>query len=192
LIQQGGVVGSGSRVRIRGLSSASLSNDPLVYIDGIKVEIGSPNFTVQLGGGKPSFLNDIDPDEIEDIEIVKGPSASTLYGTQAANGVIRITTKRARPGRAQWNLFDEEGFNKDVTSYPGQYYSQGTSTSTGAVRQCLPWQQVQGSCTITQLYSRNLFRDAGSSPLATGARMSRALQINGGSEQVRYFISGGI
>ena len=194
LIQQNGTVGAGSRVRIRGLSSASLSNDPLVYVDGIKVEAGSPTLdgTVYIGGGHPSFLNDIDPDEIEDIEIVKGPSASTLYGTQAANGVIRITTKRARPGRAQWNLFDEEGFSKDVTSYPGQYYSQGTSTSTGGVRQCLPWQQVQGQCTITQLYSRNLLRDAGSSPLATGSRMSRALQINGGSEQVRYFISGGI
>ena len=194
LIQQNGTVGAGSRVRIRGLSSASLSNDPLVYVDGIKVETGSPTLdgTVYIGGGHPSFLNDISPDEIEDIEIVKGPSASTLYGTQAANGVIRITTKRARPGRAQWSLFDEEGINRDVTAYPGQYYSQGTDRVTGATRQCLPWQQVQNQCTISQLFSRNLFRDAGSSPLATGSRASRGLQINGGSEQVRYFISGSI
>src|SRR5690349_12986412 len=189
LIQQSGVVGSGSRVRIRGVSSASLSNDPLVYVDGIKVETGSPNFTTFTGGGHPSFLNDIDPDEIESMEIVKGPSAATLYGTQAANGVIRITTKRARAGRTQWMAFDDEGYTKDVSDYPGQYYSQGTDKTSGAVRQCLPWQQVAGQCTITQLYSRNLFRDAESSPLQTGYRGSRGLQVSGGSEQVHYFLS---
>jgi TonB-linked SusC/RagA family outer membrane protein len=192
LIQQNGTVGAGSRVRIRGLSSASLSNDPLVYVDGIKVETSSPNLTVFIGGGHPSFLNDIDPDEIESMEIVKGPSAATLYGTQAANGVIRITTKRARPGRTQWTFYDEEGLSKDVTAYPGQYYSQGTDATTGGVRQCLPWQQVAGQCTITQLYSRNLFRDSISSPLAGGYQGSRGAQITGGSEQVHYFLSGGI
>lgn len=194
LIQQNGTVGAGSRVRIRGLSSASLSNDPLVYVDGIKVETSSPRLdgTVYVGGGRPSFLNDIDPDEIESMEIVKGPSAATLYGTQAANGVIRITTKRAKPGRTQWLVYDEEGYNRDVTAYPGQYYSQGTDKTTGAVRQCLPWQQAAGQCTITQLYSRNLLRDAGTSPLASGYRADRGLQISGGSEQVRYFISGAV
>lgn len=192
VIQQNGTVGSGSRVRIRGLSSASLSNDPLVYVDGIKVETSAPRLdgTVYVGGGRPSFLNDIDPDEIESMEIVKGPSAATLYGTQAANGVIRITTKRAKPGRTQWMVFDEEGYNKDVTDYPGQYYSQGTDKATGATRQCLPWQQVEGLCTITQLYSRNLLRDAGSTPLAPGYRAQRGIQVNGGSEQVRFFLSG--
>jgi TonB-dependent SusC/RagA subfamily outer membrane receptor len=192
LIQQSGVVGSGSRVRIRGLSSASLSNDPLVYVDGIKVETSSPNFTTFTGGGHPSFLNDIDPDEIESMEIVKGPSAATLYGTQAANGVIRITTKRARAGRTQWLAFDDEGSTKDQSDYPGQYYSQGTDKTSGGVRQCLPWQQVAGQCTITQLYSRNLFRDAESSPLAKGYRGSRGLQVSGGSEQAHYFLSGGL
>ena len=192
LIQQNGNVGFGSRVRIRGLSSASLSNDPLVYVDGIKVETGSPDLTVFSGGGKPSFLNDIDPDEIESMEIVKGPSAATLYGTQAANGVIRITTKRAKPGRTQWMAFDEEGYSKDVTDYPGQYYSQGTATGTGATRQCLPWQQVAGQCTITQLFSRNLLRDANTTPLTSGYHGDRGIQINGGSEQIRYFISGGL
>ena len=191
LIQQNGTVGAGSRVRIRGLSSASLSNDPLVYLDGIKVETGSPTLdgTVYIGGGHPSFLNDINPDEIESIEIVKGPSAATLYGTQAANGVIRITTKRAKPGGTQWNVFEEEGFSKDVTAYPGQYYSQGKD-ATGALRQCVPWQQVANQCTITQLYFRNLLRDANSTPLASGYRAQRGIQISGGSEQVRYFISG--
>ena len=191
LIQQDGTVGSGSRVRIRGLSSASLSNDPLVYVDGIKVETSSPTLdgTVYTGGGHPSFMNDINPEEIESIEIVKGPSAATLYGTQAANGVIRITTKRGKSGSTQWLVYDEEGYNKDVTDYPGQYYSQGTDKTSGATRQCLPWQQVEGQCTITQLYSRNLLLDQNTTPLASGYRAERGIQINGGNEQVRYFLS---
>lgn len=192
LIQQSGTVGAGSRIRIRGQSSASLSNDPLVYVDGIKVEIGSPRMdgTVYIGGGRPSFLNDISPEEIEDIEIVKGPSAATLYGTQAANGVIRITTKRGRAGRTQWTLFGEEGVTRDVTDYPGQYYSEGRDAKTGALRQCVPWHQAAGQCTITQLYVRNLLLDEGSSPLQDGFRRARGLQVSGGTEQVRYFLAG--
>ena len=139
LIQQNGTVGSGSRVRIRGLSSASLSNDPLVYVDGIKVETSSPRLdgTVYVGGGRPSFLNDIDPDEIESMEIVKGPSAATLWnrrrqrhpdndkaGQASANGWC--STGRLQQGRHRLS---------------GQYYSPGTDAATGATRQCLPWQR---------------------------------------------------
>lgn len=91
-IANDGIVGSGSRIRIRGVSSASLATDPLVYVDGIRVSERGPALTVGNGGNSPSFFNDINPEEIESIEVVKGPSAATLYGTQAANGVIRITT----------------------------------------------------------------------------------------------------
>jgi TonB-linked SusC/RagA family outer membrane protein len=192
LIEQSGTVGAGSRIRIRGLSSASLSNDPLIYVDGVKVEAGSPSMagSVYIGGGHPSFLNDLDPEEIENIEIVKGPSAATLYGTQAANGVIRITTKRGRPGQAQWTMFDEEGRSQDVTTYPGQYYSLGHD-ATHSTRQCVPWQQAMSQCTIDHLYVRNLLMDPGTSPLTTGSRYNRGLQVRGGTEQVRYFLSGG-
>ena len=106
LIQSNGTVGGGSRVRIRGISSASLSNDPMVIVDGVRVEQGSPAINpttvgqTGIGGGRPSFLNNLNPEEIETIDIVKGPSAATLYGTQSANGVIVITTKRGKAGTA--------------------------------------------------------------------------------------------
>jgi outer membrane receptor protein involved in Fe transport len=85
LIQSNGTVGGGSRVRVRGISSASLSNDPLVIVDGVRVENGSPNINpttvgqTGVGGGRPSFLNNLHPEEIESIEIVKGrrPPRST-------------------------------------------------------------------------------------------------------------------
>lgn len=186
-----GTIGSGSRIRIRGLSSASLSNDPLIYIDGVRVETSSPPMTdqVSVGGGEPSFFNQINPEEIESIEIVKGPSASTLYGTQAANGVVRITTKRGQAGRARWNVYGEAGVLEDPTEYPALYYSAGRNNATGEPQLCLPYQEVLEECTIEQLHTRNLMHDAATSPLRTGYRHQWGAQVSGGTEQARYFIS---
>jgi len=93
-----GTVGAGSRIRIRGQSSLSLGNDPIVYVDGVRVDGGSSN-VIGTGGTQESALDNINPEEIETIDIIKGPAAATLYGTQAANGVILITTKRAASAR---------------------------------------------------------------------------------------------
>ena len=99
-----GTTGSATRVLIRGAASISLSNQPLVFIDGVRVDggfralfnvSGSGNAT---SGQAPSTLNDINPNDIESIEIVKGPAAATLYGADASAGVIQIITKKGRVG----------------------------------------------------------------------------------------------
>ncbi len=107
VLQSGGTIGTGTRVRIRGQTSLSLSNEPIYYVDGIRVENNSQSLSVGTGGQQPSRVNDLNPEEIASIEIVKGPSASTLYGTQAANGVVRISTKRGLPGRTRWLVYSE-------------------------------------------------------------------------------------
>jgi TonB-dependent SusC/RagA subfamily outer membrane receptor len=123
------MTGGGSRVRIRGTSSLSLSNDPIYIIDGIRMTVGNGQ-AIGVGGTEGNRANDISPDEIENIEIVKGPSAATLYGTDAANGVIVITTKKGRAGRAEWTTFFEQGMIKDRNEYPTQYALLGHSPST--------------------------------------------------------------
>ncbi|MBU6367419.1 MAG: TonB-dependent receptor plug domain-containing protein, partial [Gemmatimonadetes bacterium] len=80
--------GAGIRIRIRGTSSLSLSNNPIYIIDGIRMEGATGSSTVSVGGTTPSRIGDLNPEEIENIEIVRGPSAATLYGTDAANGVV--------------------------------------------------------------------------------------------------------
>src|SRR5438105_1487848 len=95
VMQSGGATGSGSRVRIRGATSLSLSNEPIIVLDGIRMDNtaqagGFDNFT---GGQAPSRINDINPEDVESVEIVKGPSPAVLYGTDAANGVIQYRTK---------------------------------------------------------------------------------------------------
>ena len=121
VLPSGGTTGTGSRVRIRGSSSLSLTNEPIIVVDGIRVENGATGQTatsIGVGGQTPSRLNDLSPEDIESIEVVKGPSAAALYGTDAANGVIQIRTKQGRPGPTRWNAFIEGGPLKDITTWP--------------------------------------------------------------------------
>lgn len=108
-----GNVGAGARIRIRGASSVSLSNEPLVYVDGVRV-----NNAPATGPANQSFssssisrINDFNPDDIESIEIIKGPAAATLYGTEASNGVIQIITKKGTTGAPRWSLATRVGVN---------------------------------------------------------------------------------
>lgn len=92
-----GTSGTGQTIRIRGASSISLSNEPLIFIDGIRAD--SRNTQIYgVGGQQTSRLNDLRPEDIERIEVVKGPAAATLYGADASAGVIQIITKRGRVG----------------------------------------------------------------------------------------------
>src|SRR5262245_8934355 len=97
-----GMVGSGQQVRVRGSASFSLSNNPLVYIDGVRVnnEVATGPINQAFGSSSISRLNDLNPSDIESIEVLKGPSAATLYGTEASNGVINIITKKGSGDRA--------------------------------------------------------------------------------------------
>jgi TonB-dependent SusC/RagA subfamily outer membrane receptor len=111
-----GVVGGGSRMRVRGASSLSLSNEPLVYVDGVRINsqpatgpINQAFGTVAGQSGGISRINDINPDDIESIEVIKGPAAATLYGTEASNGVIQIITKKGAAGRSGWNFTRGKG-----------------------------------------------------------------------------------
>jgi TonB-dependent starch-binding outer membrane protein SusC len=92
-----GTSGATQRIRLRGSASIELSNEPIVIIDGIRMD-SRQNQLFGVGGQAASRLNDINPEDIESIEVVKGPAAATLYGADASAGVIQIRTKRGSPG----------------------------------------------------------------------------------------------
>lgn len=191
VMQSGGTVGTGTRIRIRGQSSLSLSNEPVYYVDGIRVESGDNSLSVGTGGQAPSRINDIDPEDIANVEIVKGPSASTLYGTQAANGVIRITTKHGLAGRARWRIFSEGGMLNDKNQYPTNYFSWGhTAAAPTTPRQCRLQQSAAGLCVIDSLTSFNVLMDPKETFIGTGYRGQTGLQVQGGSDQAQYYVSG--
>ncbi|MEO6526716.1 MAG: SusC/RagA family TonB-linked outer membrane protein [Gemmatimonadaceae bacterium] len=183
------MTGGSVRVRIRGQSSLSLSNDPIYVIDGVRMTSDNGSQSIGIGGTTFSRVGDINPQDIENLEIVKGPSAATLYGTDAANGVIVITTKRGRAGKARWNAFVENGIIKDRNTYPSAYTLFGT-TATGTRRQCFLNEVGRGVCSSDSLLSFNLWQDPNTTPLGTGQRQQYGLSSSGGAEALTYFASG--
>jgi len=187
------MTGGGSRVRIRGTSSLSLSNDPIYVIDGIRMTSNRSDATIGVGGTSPSRVNDISPEEIENVEIVKGPSAATLYGTDAANGVIVITTRKGRAGRSSWTVFSELGSIDDKNTYPSQYAILGhTAAAPTTPIRCFLKDVAAGTCIKDSTAALNVFEDPETTPLAPGYRNLYGLQLLGGTETVRYFVSGDV
>ncbi len=187
-------LGAGTRIRIRGTSSLSLSNNPLYIVDGIRVEGTTGSSSVSVGGTTPSRINDLNPDEIESIEVVRGPSAATLYGTAAANGVIVITTKRGVAGRTRFTYFTEQGGHVDRNTYPTAYraWRTGTTAATNSTAantaQCFLTQRAASACVQDSVTSYNLYEDPESTPNGIGYRQLHGLQMSGGSEALRFFI----
>ena len=187
-------LGGAPTVRIRGVSSISLNNAPIWYVDGVRYSAGS-----LLSGPTSSFsmLNNINPEDIEDIEIVKGPSAATLYGTNAANGVILITTKKGRAGATHWNWSMEQRNIQDWVPYQDMYANFGHDPVTGKAKRCElstvatpKFTVAQGAdCISDSLTSYNWMKDPENTFVHTGKGSLYGLNITGGTDQVRYFVS---
>ncbi len=186
----GGTTGSASRIRIRGSNSISLSNDPILIVDGIRVDNNSQSSRIGVGGQNPSRFNDINPDDIQNIEIVKGPAAAALYGTAAANGVIQVTTKRGQSGKTQWTGFAEGGTVNEVTDYPANYEQLG-DYGGGQIFPCPLPEQAAGNCAPTGALSiYNPLEQ--STPFRMGNRQKYGLSAGGGADRATYYVSGDV
>lgn len=197
-----GTTGSAQRIRIRGANSLSLSNEPLIYVDGI--QFNNDNTLSQgVGGQEAGRLNDINPNDIDRIEVVKGPAAAALYGTAAANGVVLITTKRGHAGEAEWDFYAETGQLEDRTVYPANflayqvigdasapfYTPTGGFNSTDFAR-CPNRSAGAGTCRQDGVASFNSFEDPRTTFWDKGSRERYGLSVRGGNERVTYYLSG--
>ena len=162
--QSQGAVGSAGQIKIRGTKSISLPSDPVIYIDGVKVN-NADDRRVSIGGPGISRLADLNPAEIDRIEVVRGAAAATLYGTQGSNGVIQIFTKRGRTGAPEWLFEAEGGFERVPTNrFPGRL-----------------WTQFEGP---------NGYRAHDPKEIVENGRYERYnAQVSGGSESFTYFTS---
>lgn len=171
-----GGVGTGARIRIRGSSSFSLSNEPLIYIDGVRINNAPATGPANQAFGSSSIsrINDINSEDIESIEVIKGPAAATLYGTEASNGVIQILTKKGSAGRARWTLNVRQGANylRDPEGrFPVNY------------------QLVDGQ--VRSLNMVKVENERGPQLFRTGHLQEYDLSASGGTELFRYYASGG-
>ncbi len=187
-----GETGAGSRVRIRGSNSISLSNEPLIIVDGTRVDNSPSSTAIGTGGQSPSRLNDINPEDIENVEIIKGPAAAALYGTAAANGVIQITTKKGRAGQTKWDVFTETGRLTDVNNYEPNFRSYGKTAAGTLVSNCSLYSRVSLAATkcvaVDSTISNNPLQVAGME--SDGNRRLAGVSAAGGSDVATYFLSG--
>ena len=169
-----GNIGTGSEIRIRGVSSVTMGSQPLIYVDGVRVDNqtgGGPNLR---DGGQVSSLDDFSPDEIESVEIIKGPAAATLYGTEASAGVIQIITKRGTQGATQFDFSIRQGaaWLSDVSGKVGESFGRNTA----------------GDIISFNIYEAE--KAAGRNHFQTGKLQSYTVSMRGGTERLRYYLSG--
>jgi len=207
-----GAVGSPSRIRLRGVSSLALNNDPIVILDGVRLnaqttvaynqtDVGSQQMlrrTNNRGSPStalaPSRLDDIDPNTIESIDVLRGPSASSLYGTDAANGVIVIKTKKGQAGSWRSTFVADDG----RSYYPGDapelwwgfwQVQSGNSVGTDCLLATGTFNVANGTCTQDSVRQFNPQNDPNMKTLGTGTTRSFSGSISGGTTQLQQFLS---
>lgn len=179
----GGLTGEGAQIRIRGNASLSQLNEPIVIVDGIRVDRGGGygGGFVNSGGGSPSRLDDINPESIERVEILKGASAATLFGTEASNGVIQIFTKKGKSGIPKFGFKATQGF----INYPIGAVPDNTGFTNSASRATELTGLLGYSVKPYQLLSFNAMEDL----YETGVQNSITADVSGGTNIITYFTS---
>lgn len=200
VFQNTGSPSSGLTIRVRGNSSITAGNDPLYVIDGYPLSGGSGGTGNIPGGGNP--LSNINPNDIESIDVLKDASATAIYGSRGANGVVIITTKTGNVGKTKFNLDISSGWqtisNKlDVLGAEefAEYHIE--SRNNGWLRDGgdpnTP-NEERGKYRVPDMYLDQAtweVTDWQDEVLRTGTLRNYNLSATGGNEKVRYAISGG-
>ncbi len=199
-----GAPGDPARLRLRGLGSVNRSNDPVVVVDGIRQYAAQANArsgNLTNAGLKPfvsqgrvaselpapSPLDQIDPNTIEKVEVLKGPSAATLYGADAANGVIVITTKKGQPGPTVWRATYNHGRTAIPGRYPEGYFRFGRIPELGDAILFCPVVEVR--CAQDSLVRFQALNDPDLTVLGQGTRNAFSLGASGGTRALTYSLT---
>ncbi|HEX7086370.1 MAG TPA: TonB-dependent receptor, partial [Vicinamibacterales bacterium] len=192
----GGSPNAPTRHRIRGISSINASNDPIVIIDGVRA---LTSYEECVDGNlvgcyqMPSRYDDFNLEDIESIEILKGPSAAAMWGSDASAGVIVIKTKRGRPGPTRWTVHYEEGFTTAPTDFLVPMQGLGRPPNGTAVMRCSLADQAQGRCVPIDSVAGgfNRYAHPRTTSMAMGRTRDIGLSVSGGSDAVQFHFSGG-
>jgi TonB-linked SusC/RagA family outer membrane protein len=184
-----GVLNNPPVIRIRGVNSISLSSFPLVVVDGIA------SFSGDVGNGNAANnpLGDINPNDIESIDVLKDAAAAAIYGSRASAGVLIITTKKGRAGRARVNYDAWVGFTKPFNLIPvlnGREYetikNEGLTNAgtppNGTSRGFYPYIGTDGKPVDTKWYDI-IYR--------TGVSQNHNVSISGANDKTNYYFSAG-
>jgi TonB-linked SusC/RagA family outer membrane protein len=211
VIQQSGDPGAGSFINIRGVNSILGSNQPLFVVDGVPMDnstFSTSNFNAPDDAGGTLFpfgqtegtvstnrAADINPNDVESVEILKGPAASAIYGSRAAAGVVLITTKSGRSGPTHFTFKSSTSFDDVNHTYPLQtLYGQGTNmihadTSLGGACD----QPGNGSCGRSWgplIASGSPVYDHANEIYDVGHLLDNGFTVSGGNDRTTFYLSG--
>lgn len=188
-----GAPGGGYQLSLRGVSTINGSTDPLYVVDGVVISNSAiPNganaVTQAQAGGNPrnqdnavNRIADLNPEDIEQIEVLKGGSAAAIYGSKATNGVVIITTKKGRQGLPQFNISQRFGFS----SRANELGSRNFATLAEALS------VFTDTATVTALYQPGrTFNFEEELYGQKGLSYETNASVSGGSENTQYYISG--
>ncbi len=196
VVAQDGAPGAGIAIRVRGIGSINASNEPLYVVDGLPITAQSADVTTtdfDNGGRSANPLAALNPNDIENIVILKDAASTAIYGSRGANGVILITTKQGKKGPAKVNLkasygFSDFAFNNlleplNETQYR-QLYVEGriNNGSSATEAEALDTYNSQ----FPQLGNTNWLDEISQ----TGKTAQYDLSVSGGSDNLTYFVSG--
>jgi len=128
--------GTGSQIMTRGITSVAGQTTPVIYIDGVRVDNRTAyDLAVYAGGQNSSALSDLLVEDIERIEVTKAGAASTLFGSEAANGVIQIFTKKGKAGKTRITYRTEQGFDSAEEKYARNKFTKEEVLNSGYYQQ---------------------------------------------------------
>ena len=205
VLSPSGDPGASSSIRIRGANTLGSTGEPLFVVDGVPIDNSTVTTTTfdgtgfggQQGTAAPNRASDINPADIESVEILKGAAAGSIYGARAGQGVILITTKRGHAGATSYSLNSSLSVN-DVHRFPElqRVYGQGDEDSLGVItaETCVvggaidcegtsdSWGPALAPGTPTFDHAREMFR--------TGVMTDNTLTISGGNDRTLFYLSG--
>jgi len=211
VLQQSGDPGAGSFINIRGISTLMGNNQPLFVIDGVPSDnstYSTSNFNApdDAGGTLGQFgqsegtvstnrAADINPNDIESVEILKGPSASAIYGSRAAAGVVLITTKSGRSGPTHFTFRSSSSFNDLNHSYPLQTSyglgTQGVHADTSLGGQCdAPGAGICGRSWGPPIPAGATVFDHANDIYRIGHTLDNGFTVSGGNDRTTFYLSG--
>lgn len=205
--QSSGDPGAGSSIRIRGMRTLNGSVEPLFIVDGVPVDnssvsttnfnpvdAGGSNLAGQDNGGQlegtstPNRVSDINPNDIENVEILKGAAAAAIYGARAGNGVVLITTKHGRSGPTQYRVASTLSFDKVTRLYPLQRsWGQGRFNVDP-----LPCEGFKATCLRSwgpRITGQSF--DHADEAFQTGTMSDNVLSMSGGNDRTTFLLSTG-
>lgn len=154
-----GSPGSAPRLRMRGPGSIAVSNEPVVVLDGHRIDASPRSTTLEAGGQAPSRLDDVPLSSLATVEVLRGPEAAARWGANASNGVILLTTRSPEATKSGGlRAWASVGRSRDRADRPDNWFGR---EGTGA---CFAWEAADGRCTQTELQRFGPFDAAATTP----------------------------